>query len=305
MGTLSRIAGKISIAALARRQHGFVTRVQLLDAGLSSSAIGRRVDAGALIPSLHTGVYAVGHLPPHPVSGAAAAVLACGRGAALSHASAATLWGFGGHRWGTPVHVTMATDCRRRGIRIHRVKALSRRDVTTHRGIRVTTPARTLLDVAPALTDRALTRAVNDALISNYLHESELLDILERLPRQRGARRLAAVALERTRSSLEDEFGAFAARFGLPKPLFNTVVNGREVDILFPEQRLIVELDGWHTHRTRAAFEDDRDRDAEMLKTGLPTVRITRDRLIQDPAREAARLLTILRARSHESLTDL
>jgi very-short-patch-repair endonuclease len=106
------------------------------------------------------------------------------------------------------------------------------------------------------------------------------------------------------RASLEDDFQAFAARYNLPKPLVNTVVNGREVDVLFPEHKVIVEVDGWETHRTRRAFEDDRDRDAEQLMAGFVTVRITSDRMQTAPSREAARLQAILDSRA-QTLTDL
>jgi very-short-patch-repair endonuclease len=242
-------------------------------------------------------VYALGHLRPDPVSRAAAAVLACGPGAVLSHDSAASLWGFGDKHWKGPIHVTVPRDCRRRGIKIHRT-TLARANVTMHHGIRVTRAARTLLDVAPEWDRRRLTRGVNDALLSNYLYESQLSDILDRCLRHKGAKALAAVDPNRSRSDFEDDFTPFARRFGLPKPQINARVNGREVDALFPEHRLIVELDGWGTHRTRYAFEDDRERDAEMLKNGLATVRITKERLIGEPEREAARLLAILKTRT-------
>ncbi len=97
-----------------------------------------------------------------------------------------------------------------------------------------------------------------------------------------------------TRSTLEDEFLPFLARYGLPVPQINVRVNGREVDAFFPEHNLIVELDGWETHRTKTAFEDDRERDADNLQHGLSTIRITRDRVRRTPDREAARLREIL-----------
>jgi hypothetical protein len=326
---MAAMRGKISHV---RTLHGHVTRSQLLRAGITRHQIARHLDSGILIPSPYAGVYAVGYARRDQVGSAAAAVLACGPGAVLSHASALALWGFGGKRRAGPVHVTAQTDRRRPGIIVHRSGTLTRRDVTKQLGIPVTTPARTLLDNAagstrnpvgsrrqaggprhkavrprhnPAgLSDKQLIRAVNDALISRYLNESDLSEILQRCPRHRGAKRLAAVDPNRSRSNLEDDFQAFAARYNLPKPLVNTVVNGREVDVLFPEHRVIVEVDGWDTHRTRAAFEDDRDRDAEQLMAGLVTVRVTSDRMKAAPAREAARLHAIL-DRRRQTLTDL
>ena len=86
----------------------------------------------------------------------------------------------------------------------------------------------------------------------------------------------------------------FAREYGLPTPVTNTRVLGFEIDALFPEHRLIVELDGWEFHSDRGSFESDRDRDAELLAAGYQTIRITWERLKSQPAREAARLRAIL-----------
>src|SRR5947209_12573107 len=136
-----------AIARLARRQRGNVTRRQLLDLGLAPGAIQHRIRTGRLIP-LYAGVYAVGHLPVTPEDRAAAAVLACGKAAALSHRSALCLWGWA-KPLAPPFHVTTPSRHRRRELQVHHSRALIRRDLRTHLGIRVTSPARTLLDVAP------------------------------------------------------------------------------------------------------------------------------------------------------------
>jgi hypothetical protein len=174
---------------------------------------------------------------------------------------------------------------RRPGIKAHRC-ALSRSEWRTHRGIRVTTPARTLLDIRRGLTHKELIRAIGDALISNCMYESQL----------------AGTPLERfvdevSRSPLEDDFKPWLRQFNIPEPLYNIVLFGREVDGYYPDEKLIVELDGWPFHRTKLAFENDRDRDATMLAHGIATVRITRDRLENTPVREAERLMAILEAR--------
>jgi very-short-patch-repair endonuclease/predicted transcriptional regulator of viral defense system len=283
------------IAGHAARQHGHVTRQQLLDLGASSHAINHRLRAGRLI-RVHVGVYAVGHLPATPIGKAAAAVLACGPGALLSHGSAAALWGFQ-KGWPRAIDVTAKSDRRRPGIQIHRSSTLSRRDATTHHGIRVTSPARTAYDISRDLTDHQLTRTVNDALLSNYLKLSDLAELLQRHPKRdpRLATYLEANSI--TRSMLEDAFTAFLGRFALPKARLNTHINGREVDALFETAGLIVELDGFGFHSSRASFEDDRERDAEMLVHGLPTVRVTWERLTNSPEHEAERLRAILAAR--------
>ncbi|MBV9716286.1 MAG: hypothetical protein JOZ64_13000 [Solirubrobacterales bacterium] len=285
------------IAGVAARQHGHVTRRQLLELRASRHAIAHRVANGRLI-RVHAGVYAVGHLTTTPVARAAAAVLACGPDAALSHHWAAALWGFG-KGWPAPIEVTVGSHRARPGILIHRSATLQRTDVTSHLGIRVSTPARTLLDVAPSLTDRALIRAVADALHSRYLQPGELAEVIRRNPGRSGERLAACLdANGPTRSELEDAFVAFVARHRLPAPRVNARFAGREVDALFPEHGLIVELDGWDFHRSRVAFENDRERDAQMLANGIATVRVTWERLHAEPEREADRLRAILAARA-------
>jgi len=285
------------VAALARRQHGYVTRRQLQALGLGVKAIDYRLGTGRLI-RVHAGVYAVGHLPTLAVDRAHGALLACGERAVLSHRSAATAWGMFGE-WRMPFEVTSPTSRRRDGITVHRAE-LRRRDVRVQLGLRVTSPARTVLDIAPRVRDRRLTRIVNDLRLANQLRLSELADVLERNPRHPGARRLRPfLEAERgpTRSELEDRFLAFARRHGLPEPRINTVISGYEVDVFFPVERVIVELDGWAFHSSRASFHSDRERDAEMLRLDIPTVRITWERLATTPEREAERLHAILARR--------
>ncbi len=285
------------IAALASRQRGYVTRPQLLKTGLRAGAIKYRVAKGSLIP-VHSGVYAVGHLPITGADRAYAALLACGPGAVLSHGTAACLWGLD-QRWRTPFEVIVKTARRRPGIRTHRA-TLTRRDVRRHNEMRVTSPARTIFDIAPRLTEKALRRAVNELRIARHLRLGDLADLLARLPSHPGAARVKPfvdVPSGPTRSELEDAFGDLSARFDLPLAEVNTPVVGYEVDALFRAERLIVELDGWDFHGTREAFESDRERDAETLAAGLETVRITWERLKSNPEKEAARLRAILDTR--------
>src|SRR5207302_1929315 len=125
---------------------------------------------------------------------------------------------------------------------------LIRRDTSMHDGLRVTSPARTQLDMAPRLTDKQLRRAVNKLRLSHNLTEEQLEDVLERFPRHPGARRLRALAgMNRgaTMSGLEDKFADFCKRAGLPEPRLNEKINGRQVDAYFPNKRLIVEVDGY------------------------------------------------------------
>ncbi len=289
-----------AISALARTQHGYITRQQLLDLGLGPRAIEYRVAIGRFIP-VYRGVYAVGHVPLGMEARAHAAVLACGTGAVLSHGSAASLWKYV-KDWSAPLEVTAKSDRRRPGITVHRATSLTHRDVTQQLGIPVTSPARTVLDMTPRLGDRQLRRFMRDARLTHTLGLSDLAELLARHPRHPATKRLQPFIDPRraggpTRSEFEDAFIEFASRYDLPAPITNTQLHGYEIDALFPAEHVIVELDGAEFHLDREVFESDRERDAALLEAGYVTVRITWERLKQQPAREAARLRKILDAR--------
>ena len=285
---------------MAAKQHGNIVRRQLLALGLDDAGIAWRVKVGRL-HRVHRGVYAVGHQPVAPLQRAGAAVLACGPGAALSHGAAMTLWG-AWKRWERPFEVTVPGDRRLPGIKVHRSTTLHRRDLTTQLGIRTTTAARTIFDIAPRLTDRALTRTVNNALHSPWLTESQLAEVTARLAHLPAAKRIApliGLSGSPPRSGWEDEFPAFCRQHGLPAPVMGAHVQGYVVDALFPGQRLIVELDSWEFHRDPIAFRADRERDANNLAGGFNTVRITWERIHETPRKEAARLRRILAEGGH------
>jgi very-short-patch-repair endonuclease len=272
-----------------------VTRVQLLGLGLSAKAIDYRVRTGRLW-RVYNGVYCVGRPPVTPHERAMAAVLACGPRAALSHVPGGALWELK-LRWPSLMEVTAPAQRQRKGIRVHR-SPLDRRDVTRHYGIPVTTLARTLLDLAEVVDTPSLTRAVNEARLRRKATLTDLAELLNRSP-GRATKRLRPF-VERpsgpTRSEFEDAFLAFVHRHGLPTPETNQIVAGYEVDVLWREHKLIVELDGRPYHEN--AFEEDRERDATLLDAGLPVLRLTWDRLNNQELREAQRLKQILDQRS-------
>ena len=196
--------------------------------------------------------------------------------------------------------VTARGDHRLGGVEIHTSRRLLRRDFRRENGIRVTSPARTLLDCAPLLRQKTLARAVNEALRRRLVRRSDLDDVIRRFPRHPGARELVRFATEKggpTRSGWEDDFPAFCRHFGLPEPVMAAKVAGWEVDALFADEKVIVELDGWDFHSSRESFESDRERDACTLEAGHVTVRITWERLHERPHQEAQRLHEILRQR--------
>jgi very-short-patch-repair endonuclease len=159
-----------------------------------------------------------------------------------------------------------------------------------------TTPLRTLVDLADVLTPKHLTRALNEALVLRLITATELTTLLTRYP----GRRTSQLTPEQgaTRSHLEDDFTRFLKRHHLPLPEFNQQIAGHEVDAVYRQQRLIIELDSRQFHTTPTAFEHDRDRDADLLNAGFLTLRITNHRLKHHATNEARRLNEILRSRS-------
>lgn len=211
-----------------------------------------------------------------------AAVLACGKGALLSHRSASALWGL--QRPRSPIDVTCARGRPgRKGIRLHKAR-LHPEDVAIRDGVPVTSPARTLFDLAEILDEQRLARAFEEADRLRLLRVRALERVCERGAGRRALRPIRGVLADlhaptRTRSPLEDRFLAFCHHHRLPPPSTNVLVLGHEVDALWPVARLVVELDSWEFHGHRAAFERDRARDPELLLAGYRIVRVTSRRL--------------------------
>ena len=276
------------VAELAAAQYGVVAKRQLLAIGLSPSGIKRRVAAGRLLP-LHRAVYAVGHSAIERRGHWLAAVLACGPDAVLSHRSAAALWGIR-ETAQTRIDVTTGRKASRgqEGICLHRSR-LDEGDVTSHDRIPTTSLPRTLLDLASCTPLDAVVRALEEAERRRLIDTAPIHPLLERASGHQGAGRLAnALAAydpraTRTRSEFERAFLALCRTRHLPPPTLNTLIEGYEVDAVWPERKLIVELDGYAYHRTRAAFERDRRRDAALLRAGYRTLRVTALRLEAKP----------------------
>jgi hypothetical protein len=268
------------IAAIAGRQHGIVAVEQLRAAGLDEAAVRRRVAAGRL-HRLHRGVYAVGHRSLSWRGRWLAAVLAAGDGAVLSHASAAALWQFLRPIPG-PVHVLLGAAVRRKrrpGLRIHRSRTLTPRDVTQRHGIAVTTPARTIEDIRGEVEPYLFRRALRQAELAGH-----------RVPH--------LSVTKRSRSDLELLFLALCGDHGLPRPLVNHRVHGYRVDFFFVDQRLAVETDSWEYHRGSVAMEDDHARDLALRSHGIETRRYTGAQLEAAPEAVVADLREALGAAS-------
>jgi very-short-patch-repair endonuclease len=262
----------LQVAALAATQHGRVTTAQLHEAGVSRGAVDRAVAAGRL-HRVHTGVFAVGHVAPSMHAGWMGAVLSCGDGAALSHRSATTLFGIR-RAQGPRIDVTVPSrnGRERRDVRIHR-SPLTAAEVTTRDGIRVTTVARTIADVAHEI-DR-------DALAST-VREAQFLGLFDlRATRLAAARRPSRALLELLEdmtpasSKLDAGFVELIRRHRLPMPLPQTKLLGHKVDYVWEAQRVAVELDGYNAHVSLDAFQRDRSQGNALLLAGWLLLRFT------------------------------
>ena len=268
-------------ARVAHAQHGVVTRKQLLGAGVSAASIERRVRKGVLLP-VHRGVYRVGHRAPSVAARYLAAVLACGEGAALSGRAAAHVLGL--IKGAPPPPEVIAPG----GRRVTGVATRRSRDVPNVivRGIPVTTPARTLVDLAGVLGEDRLARACHEAGVLHGTTPAQVDRVLALRPSAPGAGRLRAVLrgdVHVTLSGLERRFLALLREHGLVLPHTNRPAGSKRVDCRWPEQRLTVELDSYRYHRSRHAWEQDRRREREARARGDEFRRYTRDDVFRHP----------------------
>jgi hypothetical protein len=240
------VAGKVStvettLAQLAGRSHGVVTRAQLLAAGITRDEIDHRLSLGALLRE-HPGVYRVGHRAPSVEARYLAAVWACGDSAVLSGRAASYLWGILKGAAPAP-EVTAHTERRVPGVTTHRARRIER---TTHRGIPITTVPRTLVDLASDLSLDALARACHEAGVKYDTTPAQIEAVLAKRRRTRGAAKLRAVTsgdVQALLSELERSFQRRLKEAGLPLPQTNRPAGGRRVDCRWPDRRLTVELE--------------------------------------------------------------
>jgi Protein of unknown function (DUF559)/Transcriptional regulator, AbiEi antitoxin len=275
----------MAIARLAERQHGVVSLPQLKRLGLGSDAVGKRVATGRLT-RIHRAVYAVGHARLTKRGHWMAAVLAYGANAALSHRSAGALQGIRpDNRANVDVTLRSRSARPRPGIDVHASTTLTEADLIALDGIPCTTLPRTLLDLAEVVPRRALVKAVDQAEVLRIFDLRAFEEVLSRANGRRGAAILARVLAgytgpTLTQGELEEIFLALCRAAGLPEPEVNVWVTLDEgvaykADFLWRTARLIVETDGWGSHGTRQAFEDDRRRDRRLRLAGWTVVRFT------------------------------
>lgn len=235
-----------------------------------------------------------------------AAVLACGPGAVLSHADAATLWSIRPQPRSERVDVTLRTRAgrrRRTGLRVHRPRRLPDDELSISNGIPCTTPARTILDIAGVVNARLLERALDEADRLKLLDANDPIELLRRHRGHPGARRLRGVLARHrigstlTRSELEERFLALCRKDQLPQPAVNVPLLDYVVDFLWTDAALVVEVDGHATHGTRRAFQEDRERDGRLAVAGYRVVRFTWWDLTRRPAIVTDRLRRLIAGR--------
>jgi Transcriptional regulator, AbiEi antitoxin/AbiEi antitoxin C-terminal domain/Protein of unknown function (DUF559) len=259
------------IAAIAGRQHGVITTAQLRGAGLTAGAVSQRVRAGRLHP-LYRGVYAAGHNRLSQEGKWLAAVLAAGANAVLSHGAAAKHWQIWRGRVDDIDVLVPGNPRPRKGFRVHRARALDRRDVTVHKGIPITTPARTLVDLASVLTRHQLANVIHEAAFRNLFDAAKTREAMARATGRPTATLHAALQAHAagsagTRSYAEDRF---LENWHGPEPLVNTKI---EVDLYWPDENLVVEIDGPGHERPRSKRQDAA-RDAALGEAGQTVVRL-------------------------------
>src|SRR3954453_987033 len=276
------------IAELALRQHGVVAHRQLLQGGLSRSGIQRLVQAGWLHP-LYTGVYAVGHRGVSWLGRCRAGVFAGGRHAVLSHPPAAGLWEIRRTASGR-VHITVPRSRPGSpGLVFHRVRSLHTEDVAEIDGIPVTSLPRTLLDCAEVLPLWQVIRMIEEAERRQVFDLRAVEQLLARSHGRHGVKPLRTALGElngepvRINSDWERDFLDFCDAYDIPRPELNVIVEGYEVDALWRDRKLIVELDSWGHHRHRRAFEDDRRKYGVLQLADHIVLPITWRRLEQEP----------------------
>jgi len=286
-----------------------VARWQLEPIGVTRSMLKTRIARGSLT-RLHRGVYAVGHQQLRPQAHTLAAVLAVGRGAAASHRDAAWLHGLrpGGHAR-CDVTTTRRGAASTATITVHRTTVLPPEHLTTVDRIPTTTVARTLVDLAAVVAPDHLAKAVSEAERLRRFDLRALHDAMARTEHRNGPghARLRAVLADLAthgtdddHSKLERRFATLARQAGLPRPRQNHWVDGLEVDAVWPDHRIAVELDSWEFHRHRRAFQRDREKANALVAAGWTVLRYTHRDLTTRPEQVAEQLRELLRANERD-----
>jgi very-short-patch-repair endonuclease len=295
--------GERGLAQIAGAQRALVHRRQLEAVGITRGSYNHRVAAGALHQVLPS-VLSVVHPLIEPLAAETAALLYAGDDAVISHDSAAALWGL----TSSPAFVALTVVGRhvraRPGLHVHQVAGLDIRDARLHKGFPVTSPARTLIDCAwtPNIGD-----LLNEARALRLVKDSEIYAAIDRCPGRKGTGPLRALLEGEkdtgyTRSEAERVLKRLVHESGIERPIFNTYVEGVQVDAYWPRLKVIVEVDGYTFHSHWAAFQRDRARDNRLVGAGYIVVRFTWHQLTRKPLLVVAEIVRALSVRIHTNL---
>jgi len=276
------------LAAAAAERLGVFSLDELRDIGLTPQAVLRRERRGSLV-RIYPGVYALGWRPVTPEARWLAAVKACGPRTVLSHRAAAAFWGML-ERADRVLEVTVPGPGTRSipGVIVHRSRLLQPDQTTVERSVPVTTPARTVADLAAVMRGQSLRQAVRRAQGHGLVSVPELLTTLDQLGRRRrGAARLRGILLAgpaATRTVLEDVVLDLLISGGFERPDVNKplTLSGRLVipDFRWPRHRLVLEADGGSWHDQPVAREDDAERQRLLEAHGERVIRVTWDQAV-------------------------
>lgn len=283
------LAVDLIIDEFTDRQNGVVAHEQLLARGVDRHTIKLRRDSGRLIV-LFRGVYGVGGVSLPHLARRTAAVLACAPRAALSHAAALATWDVAELPPHGLIDITVVgRQCaQHEGIRIHRVSSLDACDITHHRGLPLTTPARALLEHAADAMAREVERALDEAIAQRLLTRPDVLSVIDRYPHARGVVLLRALAdpgraSQITQREAEERLHELLRRVGAPPSETQVWIGRWKADRLWRAQRVVVEVDGGQFHRDVKRFERDHRKDADLLAAGYVVLRFTARQVMYEP----------------------
>ena len=288
----------------ALTQNGVIGCRQLYAAGLTPDAIRARVAAGRLFHLFH-GTYAIADPAVLPLAWETAALLALGPHSFLSHRSAAAAWGLATPDPSTIDVTLVGRRARPRDrLRIHQVAQLDRADTATKSNLRLTSPARAVIEFAAQATSSELERAFGEGRAKQLINDPRLSQALMRFPQNHSGAAIVRHLLHtdpgatRTRSNPERTVRRLLRAGNLPQPIVNVPLLGYTADFLWEDHKLILEVDSYGTHGDRLAFERDRRRDQVHIAAGYTVIRVTREQLINEPYAVIARIAQALALRA-------
>lgn len=290
--------GERGLSEVAAAQRSLVHLSQLRALGIGRGARDHRVSVGSLHRVLPS-VFSLMRPLLEPLAPETAALLYAGDDCVFSHVTAAVLWGLVETASFVAITVIGRNLRRQPALHVHRVTEMDARDVRMKAGFPVTAPARTLIDLAGVWPADQVERALNEARVLKLVTDAELQAAMDRCPLRTGIATLRAIlAAERgpamTRSEAERRLKDLVRQAELPWPRFNTTLRRFEVDALWAEHHVAVEVDGYAFHGHRSAFERDRRRDQALVAAGYTVIRVTRRQLVDEPVAVAVRIAQAL-----------